>query len=56
MKKEKELIEENKKKKLKEVELWSRSLREEEKMMIEKYASEHAEDDMKEIAESIKER
>lgn len=56
IKKEKEQIDENKKKKLKEVDLWSRSQREEEKAIIEKYANEHADKEMEEIAESIKEK
>ena len=54
MKKEKEAVEESKKKKLKEVELWSRSQREEERMSIEKYANEKADAEMDKIAESIK--
>jgi len=56
MKKEKEAIEESKKKKLKEVELWSRSQREEERMSIEKYAAEKADSEMDKIAESIKQK
>lgn len=56
IKKEKEQIDENKKKKLKEVDLWSRSQREEEKAIIEKYANDNADKEMEEIAESIKEK
>ena len=40
LRKEREQIEEEKKKKLREVELWTRALREEEKLAIEKYALE----------------
>lgn len=46
IKKEKELIEENKKKKLKDVELLLRSQREEEKIVIEKFANEKADKEM----------
>jgi len=56
IKKEKEQIDENKKKKLKEVDMWSRSQREEEKAFIEKYANDNADKAMEEIAESIKEK
>jgi len=38
LRKEREQIEEDKRKKVREVELWNRSLREEEKIAIEKYA------------------
>lgn len=56
LKKEKEQIEEEKKKKIKEVELWARSLREEEKLAIEKFAKDHGDKEMEQIAESIKEK
>lgn len=56
MKKEKELIEENKKKKLKDVELLLRSQREEEKIVIEKFANEKADKEMEQIEKSIKEQ
>lgn len=56
MKKEKELIEENKKKKLKDVELLLRSQREEEKIVIQKFANEKADKEMEQIEKSIKEQ
>jgi len=56
LRQEREQIEENKKKKLKEVELWTRALREEEKIAIEKYADEHGDKEIEQIQESIKER
>jgi hypothetical protein len=53
---DREQIEENKKKKLKEVELWQRALREEEKIAIEKYATESGDKEIEQIQASIKER
>lgn len=41
---------------MREVELWNRAMREEEKAAIKKYAAEHGEEQMKNIQESIKER
>ena len=38
---------------MKEVELWARSLREEEKITIDKYAKDHGEKEMEQIQESI---
>ena len=49
LKKEREQIEEEKKKKLREVELWTRAIREEEKIAIEKYAQEHGDKEMEQI-------
>jgi len=46
LKKEREQIEEDKKKKLREVELWTRAVREEEKIAIEKYAADHGDSEM----------
>ena len=45
--KEREQVEEDKKKKLREVELWTRAVREEEKLAIQKYAKEHGDDEIK---------
>lgn len=56
LKKERERIEEDKKKKMREVELWNRALREEEKIAIERYAAEHGAEQMKAIQESMRER
>ena len=56
LKKEKESIEENKNKKKKDVEIWARSLREEEKAHIIKYANDHAEKEMQQISEAIREK
>ena len=47
LRKEREQIEEEKKKKLREVELWTRALREEEKLAIEKYALENGDSEIK---------
>jgi len=47
--KEAELAEENKKKKMRDVELWSRAMREEEKLAVEKYAEETGEKQMEEL-------
>jgi len=54
--KEREQIEEDKKKKLREVELWTRAIREEEKIAIEQYAEDHGDQEMAQIKESIKEK
>lgn len=56
LRKEREQIEEDKKKKLREVELWNRAVREEEKIAIEKYAEEHGDKEMEEIQASIQEK
>lgn len=56
LKKEKEAFEVEKQKKAKEVEYWARAVREEEKVAIEKYASEHGEEEMKQIQKAIKDR
>ena len=55
LKKEREQIEEDKKKKLREVELWTRALREEEKVAMEKYALENGDKEIEQIQASIKE-
>lgn len=55
LRKEREQIEEDKKKKLREVELWTRAQREEEKLAVEQYAEKHGDDETKELQESIKE-
>ena len=44
LRKEKEQVEEDKKKKLREVELWTRAVREEEKLVIEQYAEQNPDD------------
>lgn len=44
--KEREQVEEDKKKKLREVELWTRAVREEEKLAIQKYAKEHGDNEI----------
>lgn len=47
LKKEKEQIEQEKKKKLKDVEFWARAVKEEEKTAIEKYCEKYGEEEMK---------
>lgn len=54
--KEAELAEENKKKKMRDVELWSRAMREEEKLAVEKYAEETGEKQMEELRQQINEK
>lgn len=49
LRKEAEHSEEQKKKKAKDVELWARALREEEKIAIVKHCEEHGEDEMQQI-------
>lgn len=56
LRKEREQIEEEKKKKLREVELWTRALREEEKLAMEKYAVENGDSEIKQIQASIAEK
>ena len=56
LKREREQIEEDKKKKMREVELWQRALREEEKMHTVSYAQKHGDEKMKAIQESMRER
>ena len=56
LKKEREQIEEDKKKKLREVELWTRALREEEKKAIHKYSEKHGEKEMELIKDTINDR
>lgn len=56
LKKEREQIEEEKKKKLREVELWTRALREEEKIAIEKYAEQHGDKEIEQIQASIQDK
>jgi hypothetical protein len=46
LRKEREQAEEDKKKKLREVELWTRALREEEKIAIQNYAENHGDKEM----------
>jgi hypothetical protein len=41
---------------MREVELWTRAVREEEKIAIEKYAKDHGDAEMEQIKESIKEK
>jgi hypothetical protein len=55
LKKEREQIEEDKKKKLREVELWTRAVREEEKTAVEKYAAEHGDTETELLQASIRE-
>ena len=52
--KEREAIEEQKKKKLRDVELWNRAVREEEKIAVEKYAKEQGDKEIQQIEESIR--
>ena len=49
--KERERIEEDKKKKLREVELWTRAIREEEKIVVEQYAVSGAKDEVERMRE-----
>ncbi len=49
LKKEKEAFENEKSKKHKDVEFWARSVREEEKLVTEKYCQQHGEEEMKQI-------
>lgn len=56
LRKEREAIEEDKKKKLREVELWNRAIKEEEKIVIENYAKEHGDKEIEQIQQSIKEK
>lgn len=56
LRREKEAIEAEKKKKLKDVEYWARAVREEEKLAIEKYCQEHGEEEMKQIKKAIEDR
>ena len=49
LKKEKDAIEVEKKKKIKEVEWWARALREEEKLKTEAYCRTHGEEEVKGI-------
>lgn len=53
---EKEAVEVEKQKKLKEVEYLARAIREEEKLAIIKYAQEHGEEEMKQIQHAVRER
>ena len=46
IKKERDQVEEDKKKKVRDVELWNRAQREEEKLAIEKYAKQNGEKEM----------
>ena len=39
---------------MREVELWNRAIREEEKIAVEKYAQEKGDEDMKALKESMK--
>lgn len=55
-KKEIEQVEEDKKKKLKEAELWTRAQREEEKAVVLKYANDHGSQEMELIQKSIQEK
>mmetsp|Transcript_15948 Transcript_15948/g.24683 ORF Transcript_15948/g.24683 Transcript_15948/m.24683 type:complete len:91 (-) Transcript_15948:639-911(-) len=41
---------------MRDVELWARALREEEKSAIEKYSREHGDKEMEQIRESIKQK
>lgn len=56
LKNEKQQFENEKKTKLKEVELWARAQREEEKKIVEKYCENHGEEDMKLIQKAIVQR
>lgn len=47
--KEREAIEEQKKKKMRDVELWNRAVREEEKVAVEKYAREQGDKEIQQI-------
>eukprot|EP00347_Sterkiella_histriomuscorum_P021885 403332425 len=56
LRKEKEQFEVVKKQKLKDTDHWARALREEEKVVIEKYCAEHGEEEMKQIQKAIADR
>lgn len=56
IRKEREAVEEDKKKKLRDVELWNRAQREEEKIAIQNYAKQHGEEEIKQIQQSILEK
>lgn len=56
LKKEKEQFEMEKNKKIKDVEFWARSMREEEKIITEKYCQQHGEEEMKQIQKAILDR
>jgi len=53
LRKEKEQNEVVKHQKLKEVKYWAKSVKEEEKVAIEKYCVEHGEEEMKNILKAI---
>lgn len=50
---EREKIEEDKKKKLKDIELWNRSVKEEEKLAVVKYAKEKGQNEAQDINNAI---
>jgi len=56
LRKEAELSEEQKKKKARDVDLWARAVREEEKISIIKHCEEHGEDEMQQIKQAIMDR
>jgi len=56
LRKEAEQSEEQKKKKGRDVDLWARALREEEKVAIIKHCEEHGEDEMQQIKQAIMDR
>lgn len=56
LRKEAEQSEEQKKKKARDVDLWARAIREEEKIAIIKHCEEHGEDEMQQIKQAIMDR
>ena len=50
------MFESEKLKKMRDVEYWARAVREEERIAIEKYASQYGEEEMKQIQRAVRER
>lgn len=56
LKKDKEAFELNKTKKVNDVEIWTRAVKEEEKTAMEKYCAEHGQKDIEQIQKAIADR
>ena len=56
LKKDKEAFELNKTKKVNDVEIWTRAVKEEEKAAMEKYCAEHGQKDIEQIQKAIADR
>ena len=56
LKKDKEAFELNKTKKVNDVEIWTRAVKEEEKASMEKYCAEHGQADIEQIQKAIADR